>query len=808
MKLTGRIRAMAWSGALIFGTAVVGALSTNSKQPSGHLQNSTELSSQSVSDDPYRAKIQPLIDRRCVVCHGCYTAPCQLNMTSFEGVMRGASKALLYDPMRSHSVEPTRLGIDAATTEEWRAKGFFSVTSSPANSSGPSIFESLLALKANRSHLVPLIRPEDSNVCPATAQELATYGATRPEAGMPYGLPELSNDERETFERWLASGAPGPRPTPSQRPPVLSRIEEFLNLSDSRNALVSRYLYEHLFLAHLHLEGQTARNFFRLVRSRTTCEAGADEIATRRPYDPPGVARFWYCFKPLDQTVVDKSHLPYEIGERRLARWRQLFFGTPWTMTKAVSYDPTTSANPFITFEDIPARARYQWLLDDAQYVVANFIRGPVCRGATAVNVIDEQFWVLFMNPNSDHFVIDPGFAKSAAPLLRLPAERGSDSGLRSALSQIPDYVRARNGYRTMRDFAFKEHRPNGYSLEDIWDGNGGNPNALLTVFRHYDSAYVARGALGPIPKTAYVLDYTIFERIYYDLVAGFDVAGNLTHQGLTRIYKHLLRMEAEENFLLFLPREMRNPQRDYWYRGFATQAKLDLLYPPTRNSGIPSRVLYTSRGTPRDPAYWEKAKQEFFTHVFRERLFKLPRASFDAINCCAPAPQTAIPERIGTANAFESEMRRLVARPAKEAKYVSFMDDTMLVRLVVDGGARDRIYTWVRNREHYNVAWISAEDRRREPGIDVLIATRGVVTSYPNNFLVVRLSDSSQFIKDTMAIENDTGHSAWLAKYAISRQNPDFWRHSDWFNARHIQADPLQSGLLDLGRYGVPTEE
>lgn len=36
--------------------------------------------------------IQPILDRRCVVCHACYDAPCQLKLSAWEGVARGASK--------------------------------------------------------------------------------------------------------------------------------------------------------------------------------------------------------------------------------------------------------------------------------------------------------------------------------------------------------------------------------------------------------------------------------------------------------------------------------------------------------------------------------------------------------------------------------------------------------------------------------------------------------------------------------------------------------------------------------------------
>lgn len=41
-------------------------------------------------------QVKPIIDNRCVVCHACYDAPCQLKMSSVEGIDRGASKDLVY----------------------------------------------------------------------------------------------------------------------------------------------------------------------------------------------------------------------------------------------------------------------------------------------------------------------------------------------------------------------------------------------------------------------------------------------------------------------------------------------------------------------------------------------------------------------------------------------------------------------------------------------------------------------------------------------------------------------------------------
>ena len=68
--------------------------------------------------------VKPVLDSRCVVCHGCYDAPCQLKLSSVEGIDRGLSKERVYDGTRLLAQEPSRLLFDALDTAQWREKGF------------------------------------------------------------------------------------------------------------------------------------------------------------------------------------------------------------------------------------------------------------------------------------------------------------------------------------------------------------------------------------------------------------------------------------------------------------------------------------------------------------------------------------------------------------------------------------------------------------------------------------------------------------------------------------------------------------
>ncbi len=526
-------------------------------------------------DPEYAREVEPVLVRRCVACHSCYNAPCQLNLGSFAGLDRGANKLQVYHPSRTFAMRPTRLFEDAQTAAEWQRRfDFFPVVSRDGRP------ESSLLYTLVRQRQVDSdggdFAAERSNACPRNAAELADRLQKRPEAGMPYGLPPLDARELGVLGRWLEHGAPPP-PAPAPPPATTRRRiaawESFLNGDDAKTRLSARYIYEHLFLAHLYFEGG-GREFFRLVRSRTATPAPVEEIATTRPFDEPRTARVYYRFRRVEETIVQKTHVAYALSDKRLGRLRELFIDAPWpnAAPEFPSYEPDVAANPFIAFKDIPPRARYQFMLDDAYYHMRTFIHGPVCKGQAALNVIDEHFWIMFLAPGADLSVTEPRFLAETAPFLRIPAE--GEDGIEAIYLR---FKAAQLRYLHKRTELYAALRVPDRQLADIWAGEGG---ALLTVYRHFDSAEGLHGGVGGVPKTAWVMDYPIFERIYYDLVAGFSVFGNVVHQLSTRRYMDNLRIEAEDGFLRFLPRAERRAVRAYWYRGKGIGEYMKLVDP------------------------------------------------------------------------------------------------------------------------------------------------------------------------------------------------------------------------------------
>ena len=621
---------------------------------------------------------------------------------------------------------------------------------------------------------------------------------------MPYGLPPLSQTEVEILSEWMARGASGPsdsQPYQAEKlvPPHLHTQvrawEAFLNGSTRREKLVARYLYKHLFLAHLHFTSELTSEpptFFRLVRSRSQCEAGIDEIATRRPNDDPGPGGFSYCLTRVEGTIVDKTHIPYDLSLQKLDQIQRTFFEAQWDVKDLPDYSEGKSSNPFAAFADIPVRARYQFLLDDAEYQIATFIKGPVCNGSVAVNSIQEQFFVFFLRPDADNMVMSAEYAKQAEDKLILPGVWGSDVPFLDGVPFFRHLVEQREAYRKLRADGAKKLRPAGYRLEDIWDGDGRNPNALLTVFRHFDTAVVVKGAVGDLPKTGFVLDYALFERLVYNLVVNYDVFGNVGHQALTRLYMDMIRMEAEELFLDFLPPSQRAGLRSSWYRGGPlTDLKLRYMFPLV-NRSAPTGVSYRNVA---------RAKAEFVERVITEHLPPPVRDQPDALNWKALRLPTDAAERL---TATEKALRQIASVVARSATpFARFLPDLALV-LVRGEDGNAQIYSIVHNREHDNISWMLGESARFAPEEDSLTVRAGVIGAYPNMFFVISENEVDSFSKAIARLRSTADYDRLVDAFGVRRSDERFWSVYDLINSTYRVSDPARSGMLDLTRYAL----
>jgi hypothetical protein len=102
---------------------------------------------------------------------------------------------------------------------------------------------------------------------------------------------------------------------------------------------------------------------------------------------------------------------------------RELFLDADYQVTSLPAYGDETGSNPFVTFQQIPMRSRYRLMLEEAQFTIMGFIKGPVCRGQVALNVIDDLFWVAFVDPELEQSELKEDELAAALNQIELPAE-------------------------------------------------------------------------------------------------------------------------------------------------------------------------------------------------------------------------------------------------------------------------------------------------------------------------------------------------------------------------------------------------
>jgi hypothetical protein len=750
----------------------------------------------------YNEKVRPVLESRCVVCHGCYDAPCQLKLSSPEGIHRGANKKKVYNAGRLTADEPTRLFIDVMTTQEWRQKGFDTVLNEAESNPVKNLENSVLYHMLRQKQLYPQARTgmlsddfdislDRAQTCPTRA-EFDDYASEHPKGGMPYAMPNLERGEYTTLVHWLAQGAPLPE---DKKPSVIAakqiiQWETFINggkdsPADNKRKLVGRYLYEHLFQAHLHFDGTDNREFYRLVRSTTAPGEPLEVIPTRRAYGNPA-GPVYYRLVRHQGSIVAKTHMVYELSEKRMQRYRQLFFDTEYEVTSLPSYEPEIASNPIKTFAAIPVKSRYRFLLDDARFFIEGFIKGPVCRGQIALNVIEDQFWVVFFDPDSGITPQDDEFLDATMNYLSSPAELEDNFRL---LSSRTHYRELFQNYIKMKEAAASDFKP--VDIKDamayIWDGDGVNPNAALTVFRHLDSASVNYGFIGNYPETAWVIDYSVLERIHYLLVAGYDVYGNLGHQLNTRLYMDFLRTEGEDYFLTLLPADKRQGIRDSWYQGIREGDKDD-----GGDESWLTQEFVTGYQT-------DNPQLELYQHL--EQYLGPLAGDGDYINrCTSDKCQPKVSSKILRA---DKAMQQAVKM---DGLIVAYLPDLAFVRVKMGGKAEDDLaYTMISNKAYKSVTSMFEDEKlgdRRDYQDDTQTVVRWLEGSYPDFFYVVDLDDIEKFVEEYKAIKDRLQYEEFVARYGLRRTSLEFWKHADWFNQHYAREQPRLSGIYDLNRY------
>ncbi len=505
------------------------------------------------------------------------------------------------------------------------------------------------------------------------------------------------------------------------------------------------------------------------MRSATPPGEPVDVIATRRPYNDPGVERVYYRLVEEFGTIVAKTHMPYALDDKRMETWRELFVAADYTVTELPSYADAIASNPFRVYDAMPVSTRYRFMLDEAQNTIMSFIKGPVCRGQVALNVINDHFWVFFIDPDNVKLEIVEDFLASQEENLDMPA---STASIYNPIAHWRRYSKQQKALLAAMDEYLSQYYtdPEDVSLDIVWDGDGTNDNAALTVFRHFDSATVEKGLIGRPPKTAWLIGYSLLERIHYLLVAGYDVFGNVGHQLLTRVYMDFLRMEGETAFLLLLPQDVRDRERAYWYRE-ADKEITDYMTLPRFERKMQPAIDYRT----------EDPKSELYG-MLSARLAPVLPTTHDYAAIFDPA----IGEDL-------APLESLVGQA------VTLMPQTVFVEIA--DPARNSYVTLVRNNAHLNITSLFGEKKFRKPDEDTMSVVPGFLGAYPNAFFRVNAYDLERFVDMISTMRTEGDYARLLDNYGVRRTSPDFWRQSDAFHAAYRADAPVEYGLFDYNR-------
>jgi len=771
-----------------------------------------------LENDPYLASVQPIFTASCIACHGCLNSPCLLKLTSYDGLMRGARKE---NPDGPHiwPEEPVRMN-DAPSLQAWRERGFHPVVEKKGTPAERVEQSELCAMVAagkaagfDRKGIEPLYKRRESHDCPCD-EDVREWIRKHPYGGMPFGLPKISTEEMSTLNQWVGQGSPGPSLEAQvaletiRHPEAVAKWEAFFNRDEVRGALVSRYIYEHVFLARLSLK-EAPGEVFTLVRSATPPGEAIAEIVTSRPFDDPffdpKVKKVYYRLRKVTEPYVQKSHFVWNLDDAALKRLDELFFQSEWTTQESAAKNYSTS-NPFEVFRDIPATSRSRFMLENSKLMISGMIQGPVCIGKTATYAIKDYFWIFYLDPEVDPSVLDP------------------ELGMKSWKAFMDYSVWSNESYEDAYAKMLGKYKLDQFKVSDIWNGNRQDPNAWLTVLRNETNAHVIYGRQGGIPPTFWIIDYSGFERLYYSLVVMYSYWGGVEEKVTTWTFMTFLRQEFEDNFLRLLPPDERKFYHKKWTEGLG--ADLLFLMPfPGEDDGVDAKMRA------HDP----------ISNV----LVQIQRRMGDQVSGPQDKLNTPVGEKapldtgkpVETFEEFEKAVSTLTM--VRDKVYNRYLPSIVFVKVNRDTGkakqwptlgtdlARDiskmnlglentqwrdelvgddsyRVYTFIANRAYKFNNVIFDQNGAYEWRLNTMSIYHGLVGDFPNNFIEIDLSQTNDFVREFAAIRNEEDWKQWKYRYAVLRNQEKVWPMLDFFNAWNFANRKADAGYFDMTYYDL----
>ena len=247
-----------------------------------------------------------------------------------------------------------------------------------------------------------------------------------------------------------------------------------------------------------------------------------------------------------------------------------------------------------------------------------------------------------------------------------------------------------------------------------------------------------------------------------------------------------VLRMEAENYLLAFLPRAKRKAIQASWYQGIREDEADDMSL-----WWMDTELVTGYRSNNPLGELYQQLKRQLGPVAASQR-----ERPCIGLECVSDERATAVSE-------FDRQFRRL---EAMTGPMLEFIPDVAFVRVELGGDeANDLAYTLLADKSYKNVSSMFAEEElgdRRDYKHDRQTVLHWLESAYPNFFYVVKAEDVPRFVADYDSITNRDGYERFIANFGVRRTNPRFWAIADWFNQQALRERPELGGILDLNRY------
>jgi hypothetical protein len=252
-----------------------------------------------------------------------------------------------------------------------------------------------------------------------------------------------------------------------------------------------------------------------------------------------------------------------------------------------------------------------------------------------------------------------------------------------------------------------------------------------------------------------------------------------------------LTRVDAELNFLRFLPRKVRRPMFSSWYMGPLSKERMaqEGVKP---DDTIPTDIKYSTD----DP------KREFYDKVL---AYMGPRVNaIDPINRPKPGDD---------ADRITKALISIVAASREQEptwrKFKTFLPEAVFLR-IDRSGQEPGIYTMTHNRDYATKAFITMSLEEDIPGNATVSILEGAYASYPNFMFRISEDEIEQFAASLIDADTQKEFTAIVERWGIRRSSPDFWPVLNSVTAYVKRTNPSgapqraggRAGTFDINRY------